>query len=109
MVGLLEPEKTQKNIGTAVIRDTFKVSKVGTVAGCYVNSGLVKKSARARLIRDSVVIRDDLALESLRHFKDDVREVKTGLECGIKLAKYDDLKTGDVLEFYEVVQVQPTL
>lgn len=109
MAGLLEPEKAQKNIGTAIVRETFKVSKIGTVAGCYVNSGLVKKSAKARLIRDGVVVREELGIESLKHFKDDAREVKSGLECGIKLAKYDDIKTGDHLEFYEVVQVQRTL
>lgn len=73
MAGLLEPEKAQKNIGTAIVRETFKVSKIGTVAGCYVNSGLVKKSAKARLIRDGVVVREELGIESLKHFKDDAR------------------------------------
>jgi translation initiation factor IF-2 len=92
-----------------VVRTTFKISRVGTVAGCYVSSGLVNKNAKVRLIRDSVVIRDDLTVESLKHFKDDVREVKTGLECGIKLAKFDDIKVDDVFDFYEVVKVARTL
>jgi translation initiation factor IF-2 len=74
-----------------------------------VNDGLIKKSAKVRLIRDNSIIRPDLTIESLKHFKDDAREVKTGLECGIKLAKYDDLKSGDLLELYEIVQVERTL
>ncbi len=109
MVGLLEPEKIEKTIGRAVVRETFKVSRVGTIAGCYVNDGLLKKSAKVRLIRDNSIIRPDLTIESLKHFKDDAREVKAGLECGIKLAKYDDLKSGDLLELYEIVQVERTL
>jgi translation initiation factor IF-2 len=109
MAGLLEPEKAEKTIGRAVVRQTFRVSKIGTVAGCYVSDGLAKKSARVRLIRDNVVIRNDLVIESLKHFKDDAREVKAGLECGINLAKHDDIKVDDLFEFYEVVQVKRTL
>jgi translation initiation factor IF-2 len=106
---LLEPEEQKKSLGRAVVRAIFKVSKVGTIAGCYVTSGIVNKSAKIRLIRDNIVLRDDLSIESLKHFKDDAREVKTGLECGIKIAGFDDVKVDDVFDFYEVVKVARTL
>jgi translation initiation factor IF-2 len=109
MVGLLEPEEQKKSLGRAVVRAIFKVSKVGTIAGCYVTSGIVNKNAKIRMIRDNIVLRDDLSIESLKHFKDDVREVKTGFECGIKIAGFDDVKVDDVLDFYEVVKVARTL
>jgi translation initiation factor IF-2 len=109
MAGLLEPQETQKPLGRAVVRKTFRISRIGTVAGCYVSSGLVTKNAKTRLIRDNVVVRDHLIIESLKHFKDDVREVKAGLECGIKIAKFDDIKVDDVFDFYEVVKVDRTL
>jgi len=109
MVGLLEPEEQERVLGRAVVRATFKVSRIGTVIGCYVSSGVVLKSAKARLIRNNIVVRDNLSLESLKHFKDDAREVKAGFECGIKLAGFDDLKIDDTLEFYETVKVARTL
>ncbi len=109
MVGLLEPEEQERVLGRAIVRATFKVSRIGTVIGCYVNSGVVLKSAKARLIRNNIVVRDNLSLESLKHFKDDAREVKAGFECGIKLAGFDDLKIDDTLEFYETVKVARTL
>jgi len=109
MAGLLEPEERQETLGRAVVRQTFKISRVGTVAGCYVTSGLAAKNAKMRLIRDNIILKDDLSIESLKHFKDDAREVKAGLECGIKVAGFDDIKIDDVLEFYEVVQVARTL
>ncbi len=109
MAGLLEPEETENPLGRAVVRDTFKVSKVGTIAGCHVTEGLVNKKAKVRLIRDNIVIRDSLTIESLKHFKDDAREIKAGLECGIKLARFDDVKVDDVLDFYEIVEVARTL
>ena len=109
MAGLLEPEETENSLGRAVVRATFKVSRVGTVAGCYVSSGYVSKNAKMRLIRDNIVLKDNLSIESLKHFKDDVREVKTGLECGIKIAGFDDAKIDDVFEFYEIVKVARTL
>jgi translation initiation factor IF-2 len=105
MVGLLEPEEKEQAIGRVTVRETFKVSRVGTIAGCYVNDGIVRKNAKARLIRDNVVIQDELEIESLKRFKDDVREVKAGMECGIKTAKFNDIKIDDVLDFYEVVEV----
>jgi len=109
MAGLLEPEEMEKSLGRAVVRTTFKISRIGTVAGCYVSDGSVTKNAKVRLIRDNVVIRGDLSIESLKRFKEDVREVKTGLECGIKIAKFDDVKSDDVLDFYEIVKVARTL
>jgi translation initiation factor IF-2 len=109
MVGLLEPEEEEKALGRATVRNIFKISRIGTIAGCYVSSGLVNKHAKIRLIRDNIVLRDNLSVESLKHYKDDVREVKTGLECGIKIVGFDDVKIDDVLEFYEIVKVARTL
>ncbi len=109
MSGLLEPEEKEKELGRATIRTIFKISRIGTIAGCYVNSGLIKRKAKVRLIRDNIVIRDDLTIETLKHFKEDVNEVKTGLECGIKLAKFDDVKVDDMFDFYEIVEVARTL
>jgi len=109
MAGLLEPEEQEKTLGRATVRATFKVSRIGTIAGCYVSAGIAAKRAKARLIRDNIVIKDNLTLDSLKHFKDDVREVKTGLECGIKVAGYDDIKIDDVFEFYEIIKVARTL
>lgn len=109
MVGLLEPEEQEKHLGRAMVRTIFKVSKIGTIAGCYVSDGIVRNKAKVRLIRDNIIIRDELIIESLKHFKEDVREVKTGLECGIKIAKLDDIKVDDVFDFYEIVEVARTL
>ena len=109
MAGLLEPEEIERPVGRAMVRTLFKISRIGTVAGCYVSDGVVNKNVKVRLIRDNVVIRDDLSIETLKHFKDDVREVKAGLECGIKIAKFDDIKVDDVLDFYEIVKVARTL
>ena len=91
------------------MRNTFKVSSVGTIAGCYVDSGVVTKNCKLRLIRNNVVIKDECTIESLKHFKDDVREVKSGLECGIKIANFDDVKIDDALEAYEMVEIARTL
>jgi len=109
MAGLLEPEEKEQILGRAVVRATFKISRIGTVAGCYVSSGIASKAAKVRLIRDNVVLKDNLTIESLKHFKDDVREVKAGFECGIKVAGFDDIKIDDVFEFYEIVKVARTL
>ncbi len=109
MVGLLEPETVEKSLGRAVIKTMFKISRIGTIAGCYVTDGVARKNAKVRLIRDNIVIRNDLSISSLKHFKDDASEVKAGLECGIKLEKYDDVKDDDVLEFYELVKVARVL
>ncbi len=106
MIGMLEPESEEKILGRAVVRNTFKVSSLGTIAGCYVTSGTITKNAKLRLIRDNIVVKDNCTIESLKHFKDDVREVRAGLECGIKIAGFDDVKLEDVLEAFEVVQVK---
>ncbi len=105
MVGMLEPEFQEKVLGRLVVRQTFKVSSVGTIAGCYVTSGLVNRDSKLRLIRNNIVIKDKCSIESLKHLKDDVREVRMGFECGVKIANFDDIKTEDVLEAFEIVQV----
>ncbi len=105
MSGLLEPEEQEKPLGKLTVREVFKVSGIGAIAGCYVNSGLINKNARLRFIRDNIVLRDNCTIESLKHFKEDVREVKSGFECGIKITNFDDIKEGDVFEAYEIIQV----
>jgi translation initiation factor IF-2 len=109
MVGMLEPEEQINSIGRAVVRNTFKVSGVGTIAGCYVEQGQVNKSARIRLIRENIIVKDNCQIESLKHFKDDVKQVKNGFECGIKIASFDDVKIQDVFEVYEIVKVARSL
>jgi translation initiation factor IF-2 len=108
MAGMLAPEQREEVIGTAEIRTVFVASKIGTVAGCMVTAGQVVRSARFRLLRDNVVIYTG-ELESLKRHKDDVREVKEGFECGIKLKNYNDIKEGDQLEIFEIREVARTL
>ncbi len=108
MSGMLAPEKREEVIGSAEIRTVFVASKIGTVAGCMITSGLVTRNAHFRLLRDNVVIYTG-ELESLKRMKDDVREVKEGFECGIKLKNYNDIKEGDQLEFFEVKEIARTL
>ncbi|HEY8503211.1 MAG TPA: translation initiation factor IF-2, partial [Gemmataceae bacterium] len=111
--GRLKPLEQVVHLGRAVVRETFKISRVGTVAGCYVTQGTIERAAKVRVIRDGTVIYPPpdrtAGLESLKRFKDDVREVREGFECGIKIAGYDDIKPGDVIEAYKVEQVQRTL
>jgi translation initiation factor IF-2 len=106
--GMLAPERKENALGLVEIRQVFRISRVGTVAGCYVLEGLVRRGAKVRLLRDNVVIHDG-ELDSLKRFKDDVREVKAGFECGLSLKGYNDIKVGDQLEVYEVVEVARTL
>jgi translation initiation factor IF-2 len=106
--GMLAPERKENTLGLVEIRQVFKISKIGTVAGCYVVDGIVRRSAKVRLLRDNVVVHDG-ELDSLKRFKDDVREVKAGFECGLSLKGYNDIKVGDQLEVYEVVEVARTL
>ncbi|WP_137918533.1 translation initiation factor IF-2 [Hydrogenophaga sp. 2FB] len=108
MSGMLAPEKREEVIGAAEIRTVFVASKIGTVAGCMVTSGMVTRSAHFRLLRDNVVIYTG-EIDTLKRLKDDVREVKEGFECGIKLKNYNDIKEGDQLEFFEVKEVARTL
>ena len=108
MSGMLAPEQREEVIGTAEIRTVFVASKIGTVAGCMVTAGQVTRHARFRLLRENVVIYTG-EIDSLKRMKDDVREVKEGFECGIKLKNYTDIKEGDQLEFFEVKEVARTL
>jgi translation initiation factor IF-2 len=108
MTGMLAPEQREEILGNAEIRSVFVASKIGTVAGCMVTAGIVNRSARFRLLRDNVVVYTG-EIESLKRMKDDVREVKEGFECGIKLKNYNDIAEGDQLEFFEVKEVARTL
>jgi len=108
LTGMLAPERKENTLGTVEVREIFRISKVGTVAGCFVSDGLVRRNARVRVLRDSVVIHEG-EFDSLKRFKDDVREVKSGFECGLSLKGYNDLKAGDQLEVFEVVEVARTL
>jgi translation initiation factor IF-2 len=108
MEGMLEPEEVEEAIGQAEVLQTFKASRVGTIAGCKVSDGKVTRTAQVRLVRDGTIIWTG-RLGSLRRFKDDVQEVDEGMECGIVLEGYADIKEGDVLEFFEVKQVEKTL
>jgi translation initiation factor IF-2 len=111
--GKLKPREEVIHLGRAVVRETFKISRVGTIAGCYVTQGTIERSAKVRLIRGGVVIYPPTdrtaSLESLKRFKDDAREVREGFECGMKIAGYDDVKVDDVIEAYRIEQVQRTL
>ncbi|HWS04831.1 MAG TPA: translation initiation factor IF-2 [Burkholderiaceae bacterium] len=108
MSGMLAPDRREEVIGTAEIRTVFVASKIGTVAGCMVTSGIVNRNAHFRLLRDNVVVYTG-ELDSLKRMKDDVREVKEGFECGIKLRNYNDIAVGDQLEFFEIKEIARTL
>ena len=108
MVGLLDPVFTEEELGHAEVREVFKVPKIGAIAGCHVTDGVITRSAKARLLRDHVVIYEG-ELASLRRFKDDASEVRQGFECGIGLARYQDIKVGDVIEAFQMVEVTPEL
>ena len=106
--GMLTPEKKEERLGLVEVREVYKISKVGTVAGCYVLEGVVKRGAKIRLLRENVVVHDG-ELDSLKRFKDDVREVKAGFECGLSVKNFNDVEKGDQLEVYEIVEVSRTL
>jgi translation initiation factor IF-2 len=108
MEGLLEPTLREVRLGSAEVRDTFKISKIGTIAGCLVVDGKVNRNASVRLLRDNVVIHTG-KVSSLKRFKDDASEVKAGTECGIGIAGYNDVKPGDVIEFFTTEKVKETL
>jgi len=108
MSGLLAPEKREEIVGVAEVREVFRSSKFGTAAGCIVSEGVIFRNEPIRVLRDSVVIFEG-ELESLRRFKDDVNEVKKGIECGIGVKGYNDIKTGDLIEVFKVTEVQRTL
>jgi translation initiation factor IF-2 len=108
MTGMLEPVFEEVYLGRAEVRDLFGIPKVGTVAGCYVVDGRVQRGASARILRNNRIVYES-SIASLRRFKDDVREVKHGFECGISIENYNDIKLGDVIENYEINEVRPTL
>jgi translation initiation factor IF-2 len=106
--GMLAPEKREQVVGTVEIRQVFVISKVGSIAGCYVLDGVIRRGSRVRLLRNNVVMQD-CELESLKRFKDDVKEVKSGYECGLSLKNFNDIEVGDQLEVYEIQEVARTL
>jgi len=106
ILGMLKPVYKEVLLGHAEIRDTFNMQRVGTIAGSYIVDGKMERNARVRLLRDSVVVHDG-RIASLRRFKEDVKEVVAGYECGIRMENYNDVKTGDVLESYTLEQVAP--
>ncbi len=106
--GLLQPEIREQIIGIAEVREVFRSPKFGDIAGCMVSSGVVKRNNPIRVLRDNIVVFEG-ELESLRRFKDDVNEVKSGMECGIGVKNYNDVKPGDQIEVFERVQVERTV
>lgn len=104
MEGMLSPDIEEKIIGSAEVRETFNISKVGTIAGCYVLDGIIKRTSKIRLIRDGIVIHSG-TLGSLKRFKDDVKEVKNNYECGLNIDKFNDIQVGDIIEAFEEVEV----
>jgi translation initiation factor IF-2 len=106
--GMLAPERKENIIGLIDIRQVFRISKVGAVAGCYVLEGMARRNSLVRILRDNVVIHTG-ELDSLKRFKDDVREVKAGFECGLSIKNFDDIRVGDQVEAYEIVEIARTL
>lgn len=107
--GLLEPEQRVESRGRAEVRQVYNLTKIGRAAGCFVRDGSINRNHLVRVVRDGVVVKDNGTLESLRRFKDDAKEVKAGFECGLKIANFDDVKPGDVIESFEIVKVARTL
>ena len=108
MEGMLSPDVKEEIVCNVEIRETFKISKVGTIAGCYVLDGTITRNTKVRIIRDGVVVYTG-ELASLKRYKDDVKEVKKGYECGLNIKNYNDIKVGDIIEGYEEVEVKKTL
>jgi translation initiation factor IF-2 len=109
MEARLAPEERQVLLGHAEVRAIFRASKIGNIAGCYVTDGIIRRNARARLLRDGKVIHERGKIDSLKRIKDDVREVREGFECGIRLRGTDDIQEQDVIEVYEIQEVKRTL
>jgi translation initiation factor IF-2 len=107
LVGMLAPERVEETIGEAEVRQLFRISRIGVIAGCYVTDGIVRRNANVRVVRDGTVVYEG-TLASLKRFKEDVREVQNGFECGIQIDGFNDVKEGDVLEFYETKEVERT-
>jgi len=102
--GLLSPEQKESVIGMVEIREVFKISKVGSIAGCYVQDGVIRRNSMVRVLRNNVVIHSG-ELDSLKRFKDDVKEVKNNFECGLSIKNFNEIEVGDMLEVFEVVEV----
>jgi translation initiation factor IF-2 len=100
--GMLKPEFEEVQLGTAEVREVFRVPRIGNIAGSLVRTGVIRRNAKARLIRDGVVVADNLSIDSLRRFKDDATEVRDGYECGIGLGSFNDIKIDDVIETFEL-------
>ncbi len=108
MSGMLSPVLQEEHVGLAEVRDVFRAPKIGAIAGCYVLEGIVKRNLPVRVLRENIVIFEG-AIDSLRRFKDDVPEVKNGFECGIGIRNYNDVKVGDQIEVFHMVEKAPTL
>ena len=108
MLGLLEPTITERETGRAEVRDIFRVPRFGTIAGCYIQDGLIARNSQIRLVRDSKVLHQG-NIDSLRRFQEDVNQVRAGYECGISIANYNDVKVGDLIEAFVKEQVEPQL
>jgi translation initiation factor IF-2 len=106
--GMLAPEQKESMIGTVEVREVFRISKIGAIAGCYVQDGMIKRNSKVRILRNNVIVHTG-ELDSLKRFKDDVKEVKNNFECGLSLKGYNDIEVGDILEVYEMVEVARTL
>jgi translation initiation factor IF-2 len=105
MKGMLEPTFKEEVTGHAEIRQTFKVSSVGTIAGCHVTDGVIHRNSQVRVVRDGIIVYEG-ALASLKRFKDDVKEVNSGYECGLNIENFNDIKEGDVVECFRMVEVE---
>jgi translation initiation factor IF-2 len=108
MVGMLAPEFEEKIVCNVEVREVFKISKVGTIAGCYVLDGKITRNTKIRVIRNGIVMHDG-TLGSLKRFKDDVKEVNAGYECGLNIDKFDNIEVGDIIEGYEMVEIKSKL
>jgi translation initiation factor IF-2 len=112
--GMLEPTKEEKIVAQVEVRETYKISKIGTIAGCYVQEGKISRNTNIRIVRDGIVIYPNKEgvkgeISSLKRFKDDIKEVKSGLECGITIKNYNDIKVGDIIEGYEIIEIKQKL
>ena len=108
ILGMMESKFEERLLGRADVRQTFHVPKVGTIAGCYVTDGKIERGQNIRVLRDGIIIYDG-KIESLRRYKDDVKEVQTGYECGIHVENYNDVKVGDTVECYYLEKIKPEL
>jgi translation initiation factor IF-2 len=108
IVGMMESTYEERVLGMAEVRQTFHVPKVGTIAGCYVTDGKIERGRRIRLVRDGVIIHEG-TISSLKRYKDDMKEVRSGYECGIGVENYNDIKVGDVIECFYLEEIRPEL